>query len=83
MSFTVYIIYSVSLDKYYIGYAEDVDVRLVQHNSGLSTFTAKTSDWKLVYQEVFSTRADAQKRERMIKAKKSRKYIEWLIAQVG
>jgi putative endonuclease len=83
MGFAVYIIYSEKLDKYYIGYTEDIQIRLDQHNSGLSAFTSKTNDWKLVYQETFVTRREASGRERTIKAKKSRKYIEWLIAQVG
>ena len=83
MDFTVYIIYSEKLDKYYVGYTEDVNVRLTQHNDGLSTFTSKSKDWRLVYQERFATRQEAQARERAIKGKKSRKYIEWLISQVG
>jgi len=82
MNFVVYIIYSEKLDKYYIGYTEDICVRLDQHNKGLSTFTAKTNDWKLVYKECYSTRQETSDREKAIKLKKSRKYIEWLIAQV-
>lgn len=48
---------------------------------GISTFTSKANDWELVYKEKFSTREEAYKREKQIKAKKSRKYIEWLISQ--
>ena len=83
MSFFAYIIYSPKLDRYYIGYTEDIIIRLIQHNNGISTFTAKAVDWKVVYQEKFSTRQEAHKRELQIKAKKSRKYIEWLISQDG
>jgi predicted GIY-YIG superfamily endonuclease len=36
-----------------------------------------------VYSETFSTRADAMKREREIKAKKSRRFIEELIKRGG
>ena len=79
----VYIIYSAKLDRYYIGYTEDVDARLVQHNSGLSSFTSRASDWRVMYQEVFSSREEAHKRELAIKKKKSRKYIEWLIQGAG
>ena len=81
MSYTVYIIYSPKLDKYYIGYSEDVVLRLEQHNSGISTFTAKASDWQLKYSEVYPTRETAMKREKEIKNKKSRKYIEWLVSR--
>ena len=81
--YTVYIIYSHSLDKYYIGYTEDVDNRLEQHNSGISTFTAKANDWELKITEEYSSREMAHKRELEIKKKKSRKYIEWLISSAG
>ena len=83
MPFFVYIIYSEKLDKYYIGYTEDIPVRLAQHNSGISTFTAKAADWILKCSEQQPTREAAMQREKQIKQKKSRKYIEWLISSVG
>ena len=51
--FYLYIIYSTKLDRYYVGYTADIEVRLVQHNSGLSSFTSKAKDWKLMYQEQY------------------------------
>jgi predicted GIY-YIG superfamily endonuclease len=51
----------------------------INHNSGISKFTSRANDWVLKYVEVFETRALAAKREREIKSKKSRKYIEWLV----
>ncbi len=36
-----------------------------------------------MYTEQFETRSDAANREKAIKAKKSRKYIEHLIGKVG
>ena len=83
MIYSVYIIYSSALDKYYIGYTEDINLRLIQHNEGKSTFTSKASDWVLKYSEAFDSRENAHKRELEIKRKKSRKYIEWLINSVG
>ena len=79
----VYIIYSAFLDKYYVGYSADLSKRMTEHNSGISTFTSKSSDWELKYTERFLDRQSAQAREREIKKKKSRKYIEWLISSVG
>jgi putative endonuclease len=79
MSFFVYIIYSRQLNKFYVGYTGNVLIRLQQHNAGLSSFTAKANDWVIVYSESFTTRENAMKRERDIKKKKSRKYIESLI----
>jgi len=80
MSYFVYIIYSKKLDRYYVGHTEDLDVRLIQHNSGFSTFTAKATNWVLVYKHEFETREEARGREFEIKKKKSRKYIEWIIS---
>jgi len=80
MAYTTYIIYSHLLDKYYIGHTENMQTRLQQHNSGISTFTSKANDWHLVYSEPFATQELAKAREIEIKKKKSRKYIEWLIS---
>ena len=40
----------------------------------------KAKDWKLVYKEVYKSRSESVQREREIKNKKSRKFIEQLIA---
>ena len=81
MTYFVYIIYAAKLDKYYVGQTESVELRLNQHNTGMSTYTSKASDWEMKYTEEFSTRTMSIRREREIKSKKSRKYIEWLINQ--
>ena len=78
----VYIIYSKKLNRYYIGYTEDFLKRLVEHNSGISTYTSKANDWILKYIETHLNRLDAHRREMEIKGKKSRKYIEWLIDEI-
>jgi putative endonuclease len=79
---TVYILYSKDLDRYYIGCttmsAED---RLTRHLTNHGGFTAKTKDWIIVHTEVFEEKTEALKRELAIKNKKSRKYIESLIAK--
>ncbi len=83
MIYSVYIIFSAKLDKYYVGYTEDLVVRFAQHNEGISDFTSVAQDWTLVYSEPFETREAARKREMEIKKKKSRKYLEWLISSAG
>ena len=79
MDYYTYIIYSSKLDRYYIGHTDNLKERLAQHNSGISTYTSKASDWLLKYSESFHSREEARKRETEIKKKKSRKYIEWII----
>ncbi len=83
MAYAVYIIYSQSIDKYYVGYSENVDERLKQHNSGISDYSSAAVDWELKYTEYFTTRKEAIGREKEIKRKKSRKYVQWLISSFG
>jgi len=74
-----YIIYSSSIDKYYIGYTNNLTLRLERHNSSWGKFSSKGVPWQLVYNEEFNTKSEAIKRENQIKKKKSRKFIEDLI----
>ena len=80
MAFT-YILYSRKLDKYYIGACENIERRLYEHNIGHSKFTQLGIPWELKYKEAYPSLKDAKKREFEIKKKKSRKYIDWIIAQ--
>ncbi|MEG9329070.1 GIY-YIG nuclease family protein [Salinimicrobium catena] len=43
----VYILYSASLDSFYIGSCRDLDLRLEQHRNGRyeKSFTRRASDW--------------------------------------
>ncbi|MDO9274018.1 MAG: GIY-YIG nuclease family protein [Lutibacter sp.] len=78
-NFTTYIIYSKTLDKYYIGFTADIVSRLQRHNQKGKGFTGKENDWQLVYKEEFASKAEAYLREREIKKWKSRKKIIELI----
>lgn len=77
----VYIIYSVSLDKYYVGYSSGIKKRFNDHNSGVSSVRSRPGDWKLRCQEVYKTPKEATQRERSIKSKKSLSYLIGLIEQ--
>ena len=79
MSFFVYIIYSASLDGYYVGHTADLADRLYRHRNSGSRSTKRAADWQLMYSEAYPSRSSASMREREIKRKKSRLYIEQLI----
>lgn len=64
--FFVYVIYSAKLNRYYVGYTIDLETRILEHNSGISTYTSKAKDWVLKYTEKFDTREQAMIRERNI-----------------
>ena len=75
-----YILYSKSLDKYYIGHScEDLQERLRKHLSNHKGFTAKTKDWIIIYFEKYNSKSEAYKRELEIKAWKSKSKILKLI----
>jgi len=68
--FSVYIIQSLKNQRYYIGHAEDSDVRLKKHNGGIVKSTKYGIPWKKVYTENYPTRAEAYRREIEIKSYK-------------
>ncbi len=74
-----YILYSEKIDRYYVGYTDDIAWREERHNLGWGKYTRRGIPWKLVYHERYNTRVEAMRREKEIKRKKSRKYIESLI----
>ncbi|MBN2189134.1 MAG: GIY-YIG nuclease family protein [Chitinispirillaceae bacterium] len=80
--FSVYILYSKTADRYYVGHSANVKSRLSHHNASLrfGEYTRKNGPWTLVYEERdFHSRSEAMRREREIKGWKSRKKIEKLI----
>jgi len=77
---TTYILYSESLDKFYIGSTRNsMEERLEKHLSYHNGFTAKAKDWSVVFMESFEDYKQAALREKAMKAWKSRKMIEKLI----
>lgn len=78
-----YILYSVSVDSYYIGITqESIESRIEKHNdhSYGNHFTSKAKDWQLFLLLPCSTVAQSMKIEKHVKKMKSRKYIQNLKA---
>jgi putative endonuclease len=76
----VYILFSADLNRYYIGSTTGVlEERLRRHLSNHSGYTAKAKDWVLVYSEPFEHIQIAMRREKELKAWKSRSRIQNLI----
>jgi len=82
--FYFYILYSSSLDKFYIGHTGDLLVnRLAKHNTNHKGFTGGLGDWVVVYNEKYETKSLAYAREREVKNWKSRSRIRKLISTTG
>ncbi|WP_337967465.1 GIY-YIG nuclease family protein [uncultured Flavobacterium sp.] len=79
MNFIVYILFSESKNKFYIGFTSNLDERLIRHNQKSKGFTGNVNDWKVVYTENYEAKECAHKRELKIKSWKSRIKIQELI----
>lgn len=77
----VYILHSATINKYYIGETEDIDIRLEQHTikTFKGAFTKQSSDWELVWQLACINRSHARQIESFIKKMKSSQFILRLI----
>jgi putative endonuclease len=81
MKFYIYILYSPISDKYYVGFSEDPNRRLIEHNNPIHPkFTSKYIPWELkTYFFVSENKGEAMKIERYIKSMKSKIYTKNLI----
>lgn len=83
--FYLYILYSASSDKYYVGYSEDVERRLYEHNnSERMTYTSKHRPWVLQKQiELGADRGLAMRLEKAVKKTKSRIVLAKIISGIS
>ena len=74
---SVYVLYSQSIDGYYVGSCLDFPDRFQQHldKKHGNAHTIRASDWKLFFLIENLEYAQARKIEKHIKLMKSRKYI--------
>ena len=75
---SVYILYSLSLNKYYTGSCKELSERLEMHFSGekQGAYTTKANDWTLYFSMNELGYEQARQIEKHIKRMKSRNYIE-------
>ena len=63
----VYVLFSVSKRRFYIGWSVDLRKRLVDHNQGGNTSTKFGRPWILLYYEAYQDEPLARKREYVLK----------------
>lgn len=74
MYFT-YVLKSLKDGKNYIGYTNDVNLRLTKHNNGEVRSTAPRRPLKLIYYEACVNKEDAMRRERYLKTYQGRQFL--------
>ena len=79
MPYWVYILRSETTGRYYVGHTNNLEDRLRRHNEGRTEANKGRGPWLLVHREECPTRQAAAARERTIKNRKRRNYIEALL----
>jgi putative endonuclease len=80
MGYWVYILQSESSGRYYCGSTDSVERRLRQHNDpdyrGTKTTKRFGGPWKLVWKEAHTSRAEAMGKEKQIKKRGIRRFLQ-------
>jgi putative endonuclease len=74
--FYVYVIRSEVDGRFYVGFCTNLERRLKEHNAGKTFSTKGYCPWKLFFFEQFSSRIEARKREKFLKAGSGKEYIK-------
>ena len=85
MSHFLYILFSKSKTKYYVGETHDITERLLRHNNHTydNSFTKITNDWEVVLSFECLNKSEALYIERFIKRMKSNVFVKKIIQNPG
>ncbi len=72
--FFVYILYSISFDRYYVGLTDSLERRLEEHNKGKTKSTKAFIPWQIVHVEQFETLLETRNREKYLKSAAGRRW---------
>ena len=83
MEFVVYILYSKEFDKTYVGFTTSLIERFKSHNAlGVKGYAIKYRPWEVVYVEFFTSKTEALRKEKSLKAGNGREFIKELISSL-
>jgi putative endonuclease len=63
----VYILQSKRNKSFYVGYTNNIERRLKEHNEGAVDCTKDSLPWEVIYYEAFKSIEDARMREKSLK----------------
>lgn len=72
--FFVYILYSKSRERFYVGMTQDIEQRLQSHNKAQVQSTKAFLPWELLHIEQYQTRILAREREKYLKSAAGRRW---------
>ncbi|MFI5203622.1 MAG: GIY-YIG nuclease family protein [Flavobacteriales bacterium] len=80
--FYTYVIRSLKTGVLYKGHCQDLEKRMIQHNSGLTQSIRHLIPLEMIYFEEFKTCEEAVKRERYFKTAAGRRFLKSKIGPV-
>lgn len=72
----VYVLESCNSKKWYIGYTNNLQRRLEEHNNHKNVSTAREQIWKIIYCETYIDKMDALGREKFLKSGSGWKFLK-------
>lgn len=75
----VYVLLSLKDNNFYIGFSEDIEKRLADHNAGRNTSTKSRRPLALIYYEAHFSKEDAMRRERYFKTDKGKSTLKQML----
>ena len=75
----VYALWSIKFDKIYVGFSNNPDRRLKEHNEGKSSFTKKYRPWERFYLEEAENMQLARTKEKYYKSGWGRKKLKTIL----
>ena len=75
----VYVLYSLQDKRFYIGFSENIEQRVKEHNSGKNVSTKDRRPLKLIYYEYHLSKKDALRREKYFKQSKGKTTLKQIL----
>ena len=72
----VYVIKSLVKNYIYVGMTNDIERRVLEHNSGENKSTKAYKPFILIHKEQFETRIEARKREKYLKSGIGKEFLK-------
>ena len=76
MAYIIYAIQSSVDNRIYVGFTDNLDRRINEHNQGKTKSTKGFRPWLLIYNETVETREEARKREKYLKSGCGKEFLK-------
>ena len=79
----MYIVYAIKSEidgRIYVGFTENLERRIKEHNAGKNRSTKAYRPWTLVYQEEVNERSFTRKREKYLKSGCGKEFLKSILA---